>query len=685
MHPLYQTLRQAQDRLLFGPDVEPDEADGWLQAVGQTLALCGLAVAGRPLPQGAFAAHPQADPKLLAEGVEIALRALRGKLAAEQGGQPWRAESALLPALGIWQDALARAFQKPDEDPAFPPGYAADPAVRALLDRILRQRANYFVTGKAGTGKSTFLRYLKKYAPRATVVVAPSGVAALNVGGQTIHSFFRLPLRPMLPDDQEPKRLQSEQFRRLYDRLELLIIDEISMVRADVLEGISRGLQRNRGNSKPFGGVQVVVFGDCFQLGPVLRAQEAEAYQGFYAGPWFFQAPVWARARFQTVELTRVFRQADPAFVELLNLVRTGEAGPADLARLNARTQAEPDPLGPEPMHLTTRNKQAEDINLARLRALPGQVQPLDAVVEGEFPQSAYPTDFRLQLKVGARVIFLRNDMAGGRWRNGTLATVEAIDPEVLQVRLPDGNLAEVRPELWENLRYRYDRAQRNIASERLGGFTQFPLRLAWAITIHKSQGMTLDLAQVDLGRAGSFAHGQAYVALSRVRSLEGLFLTEPLRPTDLLLEPEVLAFYKQAIAQATHTGEAGPDVLDFFLRRPGFTLALIERHQLLPPDTLEHYGPALATLEALPPAEPEAAPRSFATLSMAELATLLPEEDPLMAADQALQLAQLAANPTLWARTLQPLLTPLVHAFVTEQAHMHQLEQDRQAEGEGS
>ena len=669
MRDLYQTLRHAQERLLFGPEPAPTEADRWLAAIIEATQICGLALPGKQPPLTAFSDNAELEPRLLSEGIEIALRALRRKLEAETQGSPWRPETNLLPALGIWRDQLERALQRPDEDPDFPPGYAADPATKALFDRILRRRENFFITGKAGTGKSTFLRYLKKYAPKATVVVAPSGVAALNVGGQTIHSFFRLPTRPLLPDDEEPKRLNSDQLRRLYDRLDLLIIDEISMVRADILEAVSRGLQRNRANSKPFGGVQVVVFGDCFQLGPVVRTEEVETFEGFYPGPWFFQAPVWARARFQTVELTKVYRQPDERFVELLNLVRTGEAGLADLARLNERRFAEPDPLGPEPLRLTTQNKMADEVNLARLSALPGSLSQLEAIVDGEFPQHLYPTDFRLQLKPGARVIFLRNDLAGGRWRNGTIGTLETVTDELLEVSLPSGEIAEVRPELWENLRYRYDRGLRTITSERLGGFTQFPLRLAWAVTIHKSQGMTLDLARVDLGRGGAFTHGQAYVALSRVRTLEGLFLVHPLRERDLMLDPAVQAFYRQS--------QAGEDsVLDFFLRRPAFTLALIRRHRLISDDMQEHYAHTLAGITILPDITPDE-PRLYATLSYKELADLVPEEHDADADESlTLQSAALAANPSLWERTLAPLLKPLAHAFITEQAHLWEMEQ---------
>ena len=671
MKPLYQALRHAQERLLFGPAPAPTEVDRWLDAIVEGLLACGLVLPGGKLPKTPFTDREELEPNILSEGIEITLRALRRKLEAESRDQAWRPETALIPALGIWRDHLNRALLHPDDDLDFPTGYAKDETVKALFAKILRQRGNYFITGKAGTGKSTFLKYLKKYAPKAVVVVAPSGVAALNVGGQTIHSFFRLPTRPLLPDDEEPKRLNSENLRRIYERMEILIIDEISMVRADVLEAISRGMQRNRANSRPFGGVQVLVFGDCFQLGPVVRTEEAETFNQFYPGAWFFQAPVWARARFQTIELTKVYRQADPRFVELLNLVRTGEASKEDLSYLNERQHALPDPLGPEPLRLTTSNKMADDVNLARLSALPGEVSHLEAIVEGEFPQNLYPTDFRLQAKPGARVIFLRNDLVGGRWRNGTIATLETIDKECLEVRLPNGEIAEVRPEMWENLRYKYDRGLRTITSERLGGFTQFPLRLAWAVTIHKSQGMTLDAARVDLGKTGAFAHGQTYVALSRVRSFEGLFLIYGLREKDLQMDAAVQAFYKNSLTKNTDEF-----TLDFFLRRPAFTLQLIKTHKLISEDMLEHYSEALGGIIPLPtfiPAEPQ---RMYASLSFKELSDLIPEEANIEDdVTIGLQVAALAHNPSLWERTLQPLLTPFSYAFITEMAALYELE----------
>ncbi len=396
------------------------------------------------------------------------------------------------------------------------------------LDFARNEEGHLFVTGRAGTGKSTLLRALRDMIAQEAVVLAPTGLAAVNVGGQTIHSFFGFPPRLIRPDD-----IRRSRNGRLMRRLKLIIIDEVSMVRSDLMWAIDQSLRMNRGRPRePFGGVRLLLFGDLHQLPPVVQSgEEAEHLESTHGGPFFFQLPsLTDGAGMSLLELEQVFRQSDERLIDVLNRIRDGEVTEDDLAVLNERTH----PIrtlgeGDSFVILTPTNAAAQRINMAYLEALPGDVSPYEAGISGEFGQSAHPTDATLLLKVGAKVILLRND-PDKRWVNGSIARISRLEAKRVWIEI-DGNEHEIEPASWEARRYAFDQAAEKIVENVTGTFRQFPLRLAWALTIHKSQGLTLDRVYIDLGR-GTFAHGQAYVALSRCRSLEGLALARPLRPT---------------------------------------------------------------------------------------------------------------------------------------------------------
>jgi ATP-dependent DNA helicase PIF1 len=421
-----------------------------------------------------------------------------------------------------------------------------------------------FVTGKAGTGKSTLLQHLKRNVLRKAVVLAPTGVAAVHVGGQTIHSFFRFPPHVLFPE--AVARLGGG---KIYRKLATVIIDEISMVRADVIDAIDLFLRSHGPDAHaPFGGVQMIFFGDLHQLPPVVSPHEAEAFHSLYESPWFFKAKVFSRLPFDRVDLRKVYRQKEQTFLSLLNAIRTGEAEPEDLDLLNARAAAArgpaPDPFddtGPDDaaelpvITLTSTNAAADRVNHRMLDGLPAHLALYKAQVQGEFDPKAYPTDEPLALKVGAQVMLLKNH-AQGWWVNGTLGTVAGLEADAIWVDIPSlggrggnqdplaGPLGALRVEraTWESVRYALDPATGRPVPKPVGRFTQFPLKLAWAMTIHKSQGKTFDRVVIDLG-SGAFAHGQSYVALSRCRTLDGITLRRPLSGRDLLLDPEVREF----------------------------------------------------------------------------------------------------------------------------------------------
>ena len=406
-----------------------------------------------------------------------------------------------------------------------------------------------FITGKAGTGKTTFLRKLREQSPKNMAVVAPTGVAAINAGGMTIHSLFQLPVRTLIPTPQSYRQLFAEQRltqrkRNMLYHLEMLVIDEISMVRADVLDAIDTVLRRYKyRKDQPFGGVQLVMIGDLFQLSPVVtKGEDEDAMNKYYEGPFFFQAKVMKELQPIYVELDHVFRQQDQTFVQLLNEVRENQLTAQGRALLNARYNPRFQNTD-EDFHitLTTHNRLADELNERELAKLPDMPHVFTAEIKKDFPVNIYPTEEILTLKVGARVMFVRNDdQKPRRFYNGKIGVITEIDSDKIVVRCEDGDI-EVTRMVWENIRYREDEKTGKIDEEILGTFTQYPLRLAWAVTIHKSQGLTFDKVIIDAARA--FAAGQVYVALSRCRTLEGIVLSTPLDYVELDNDSSVLRY----------------------------------------------------------------------------------------------------------------------------------------------
>ncbi|MEZ5774717.1 MAG: AAA family ATPase [Hyphomicrobiaceae bacterium] len=435
--------------------------------------------------------------------------------------------------------------QRREISPVFPLGIEPTPGFAKALGVAASGSGHLFVTGKAGTGKSTLLRALKggEAGPSddphpGLVVLAPTGLAAVQVGGQTIHSFFGFPPRLLKPDDIRPSRKLG-----IMRKMRTLVIDEVSMVRSDLMDAIDRSLRLNRKKpNEPFGGVQMLMFGDLHQLPPVVQESEVGTLlDERFGGPFFFNAPGFAESEAHLVELDRVFRQRDEAFVGALNRIREGGPTAEDLALLNDRVlKLERLRDAADYVILTPTNLAAQQINMAFLDLLPGTPRALEATVAGTYAESAQPTDQTLVLKVGAKVILIRND-PDRRWVNGTLAVVSRIDDDTVHVEI-DGEEHEVEPQTWESIRYEYDAKSDEIVEHVAGSFRQLPLRLAWALTIHKAQGMTLDRVYVDL-RRGAFAHGQTYVALSRCRTLQGLALARPLRPTDIIFDKAVTGY----------------------------------------------------------------------------------------------------------------------------------------------
>jgi len=424
-----------------------------------------------------------------------------------------------------------------------------------LFEAIEHEGKNVFVTGRAGTGKSTFLMALKQRTRKHYAVLAPTGVAALHVKGQTIHSFFKF--RPRLMDMQQVKLVPLKE-RKLYQKLELLIIDEISMVRADVFDAIEQFLYLNGPvPGTPFGGVQICVIGDLFQLPPVVGAQEREVYFQRYRSVFFFSAPAFELAHFDMIELTTVYRQLNRSCVDLLNRVREGEASVTLLSNLNQKMFRikHQEALLPdeEAIVLTTTNNLADRINHVRLEQLSGMTYSYIATISGDFLDMGdkLPAPQELRLKAGAQVMFTRNDVKNGlspRWVNGTVGIVTALDEKTIEVAVMHNAYRKyhlVEKEEWENIRYGYDQEKDTIEEKTVGTYCQYPLIHAWAITIHKSQGKTLDRMTLDLGH-GAFAPGQLYVALSRCRSLEDITLCRPIKSGDVRCDPTVVRFYRQ-------------------------------------------------------------------------------------------------------------------------------------------
>lgn len=411
---------------------------------------------------------------------------------------------------------------------------------QAVFDTIETTRDHIFVTGRAGTGKSTLLNHLAWNTSKQLVICAPTGVAALNVGGQTIHSLFRLPIGVIADHAIE----QNRDTRKLLNTLETVVIDEVSMVNADLLDAIDRSLRLARQRPhEAFGGAQVVLFGDPYQLAPVPGDGDERAYfTDRYRSMWFFDARVWEQTDLRIYELGIIHRQHEEEFRAMLNAVRHGAVTQEIGTALN-EAGARPAPEGT--ITLATRNDTVSAINARALARLPGRALTAKAEVSGEFGSRAFPADEALQLKPGAQVMFLRNDV-DQRWVNGSVGTVTRITSTVF-VEL-DGEEHEVQPAIWERFKYSYSAATQELRRDIVAEFTQFPLRLAWAVTIHKSQGKTYDRAIVDLGQR-SFAPGQTYVALSRLTALDGLHLVRPLRPSDIIVDDDVVRFMSRVEA----------------------------------------------------------------------------------------------------------------------------------------
>lgn len=398
-----------------------------------------------------------------------------------------------------------------------------------------------FLTGKAGTGKTTFLRHVVENSRKTLIVVAPTGVAAVNAGGVTVHSFFQIPPTPYVEGvTATPKFNFSKEKLGILRALDLLVIDEISMMRSDLLDAVDATLRRTRRNSLPFGGVQLLMIGDLQQLTPVVTPADEAVLKDAYSTPYFFGSKALEKIDYVTVNLSKVYRQTDTEFVTLLNAVRENRLTPEIMRHLNSRhIPGFVPPEGGGYILLTTHNSQADAYNGSRLAALPGAERHYSATTEGIFPESAFPTSGDLAVKQGMQVMFIKNDSTGGHFYNGKIGTVTGLRQDSVTVRCP-GDYAdiEVRPAVWENMRYEIDKETLKVAQKKDGEFRQLPLRPAWAITIHKSQGLTFDKAVIDAGAA--FAPGQVYVALSRCRSLEGMYLSRPLTQSAVITDSAV-------------------------------------------------------------------------------------------------------------------------------------------------
>lgn len=482
-----------------------------------------------------------------------------------------------------------------------------NPEFQDIWKLISYTRQSVFMTGKAGTGKSTFLRHIVENTKKRTVVLAPTGIAAVNAGGVTLHSFFHLPFKPLLPDDPElqirnlRQRLKhTAEQQKLIRELELIVIDEVSMVRADIIDFIDKVLRLYSGRFRePFGGKQLLLVGDIFQLEPVVTSDMRDIFRDLYPNLYFFSAKVFRDFALVPIELRKVYRQSDSLFIGMLDRMRLGAVSVEDIAMLNSRV--DPEASSPEKqkeftMTLAPKRDTVDAINTSRLGRLKRKLHTFHGEIRDKFPENSLPVPLVLELKVGAQVVFVRNDPEK-RWVNGTIGKIHSISENTLEVELENGQIHTITREVWENVSYRYDKETKKIDEEVLGTFTQYPLRLAWALTIHKSQGLTFPRVIIDL-EGGAFTAGQAYVALSRCQSLEGLTLRTKVNPYDFFVNPAIRSFSgffnKPAIlasAMATakaddcfHRAAASFDSGDFSSAVEYFTEGLYARDELRNP-----------------------------------------------------------------------------------------------------
>ena len=420
-----------------------------------------------------------------------------------------------------------------------------------LADQYVRfTNKNVFLTGKAGTGKTTFLKNIKAKSPKRIVIVAPTGVAAINAGGVTIHSFFQLSFGPNIPDNKPAERRISNEKIKAIKAIDLLVIDEISMVRADVLDAIDEVLRRYRNRNLPFGGVQLLMIGDLHQLSPVIKEDEWDLLRPFYRSVYFFESKALAQSQFITIELTHIFRQADEQFIDLLNKVRDKKLDAESTRLLNSRYIPNFQyPDDEKYITLTSHNRAAANINAIKLSELKGKTYTFTAEITDDFPESMYPNELNLELKVGAQVMFVKNDSnLEKRYFNGKLGEITDIDDELIWVKCPNEKEQIIVSRVsWDNIKYVLDDSK-TMQEHTIGTFSQFPIKTAWAITIHKSQGLTFDRAIIDA--ASSFAHGQVYVALSRCKTFEGLVLSTPITSESVKSDSTIAVFDQEADKQ---------------------------------------------------------------------------------------------------------------------------------------
>ncbi|MHC1702627.1 MAG: helix-turn-helix domain-containing protein [Tenuifilaceae bacterium] len=468
---------------------------------------------------------------------------------------------------------------------------------------------NIFLTGRAGTGKTTFLHTLKTLSPKRMIVVAPTGVAAINAGGVTIHSFFQLSFGPILPKNiavdpfsnehsDKPAQSGEKRFSRekinIIKSLDLLVIDEISMVRADILDGIDEVLRKYKNRFEPFGGVQLLMIGDLQQLAPIAKDDEWEILKGFYENPYFFSSKSLQKTRYISIELKHIYRQSDTKFINILNKVRENIIDSETLEELSKRHIPNFNPSDDEGyITLTTHNYQSQEINESKLKKLSGKLYSFKATIEDDFPENTYPTEFNLTLKIGSQVMFIKNDSSYDKlYFNGKIGTISDIDDDTIYVKCPkEEKIIPTQKVEWHNTKYSINQETKEISETIAGKFIQYPLKLAWAITIHKSQGLTFEKAIIDANSA--FAHGQVYVALSRCKTLEGLVLSTPIAPKSVKSDNTVIKFVqnieqnpprKELLEESKKEYQQALifELFDFSLiqRRLNYLIKLIEEHK---------------------------------------------------------------------------------------------------------